>query len=78
MTSSRNALDEEEEWVLVNTQNDCQGFRVNNFWQGCKNSRKLVVKYYERGKMLYNVYRVVRFIVNMYILYHTLHPLGVF
>ena len=75
MISSYNALDDEEDWVLVSPEKDCAGFRNNSFWQGCKNNGKLVVKYYERAKLLYNVYRVVKFLVHMYIIYHTLHPL---
>jgi len=74
MISSCNALEDEEGWVLVSPEKDCEEFRMNSFWQGCKNNGKLVVKYYERAKLLYNVYRVVNFIVHMYIIYHTLHP----
>ena len=70
MINSCNALEDEEGWVLVSPEKD-----NNSFWQGCKNNGKLVVKYYERAKLLYNVYRVVKLLVHMYIIYHTLHPL---
>ena len=78
IASSSNALDEHEDWVVVNKKDDCKGFLFYSFWQGYKKNGKTVVKYYEKAKVLYNVYRVVRMIVNLYILYHTLHPLIVF
>ena len=78
MTSSGNVLIEHEDWVVVNTKDDCKGFCSDSFWQVCKVNGKRVVGYYEKARLLYNIYHVVRLIIKLYILYHTLQPLIVF
>ena len=73
MTECSEHASDEEDWVIVESPKEHK-----TFWQGCKNNGKRAFKYYERAKLLYNVYRMVRFIINIYILYHTFHPLSVF
>lgn len=64
--------DDEDGWVFVRLEDASPQVTL---WQGCKKNGHKLFKYYKRAKTLYTIYRVVRFLVHMYILYNTCLPL---
>jgi hypothetical protein len=69
--SSCASTDDEDGWVYVRPEDANVHMTL---WQGCKKHSRKLIKYYKRAKTLYTIYRVVRFLVHMYILYNTLAP----
>ncbi len=61
----------DDDWVMVDNLKDNE-----SMLQRYRRRAKKMWSYYKRAKQLYVVYRVVRLIVNLYILYHTLQPLS--
>lgn len=65
----------EDEWVFVKPEDT---YSHITFWQDCKKNGRMLFKYYKKVKTLYTIYKVVRFIVHVYILYNTLAPFKLF
>lgn len=66
--------DDADAWVYVTKKHAEDAYTRMTLWQGCKKNGRKLFKYYKRAKTVYTIYRVVRFLVHMYLLYNTLAP----